>query len=91
MIAKLRGTWTGPTPGAVPGVSTELQKSIFSGPPTSAVSGTEAPKTTGEKEAEAEGQGPQGVKRPRDDESEGEAPMEEDESDVSMEASSDED
>lgn len=92
MIAKLRGTWSGPAPGAVPGVSTELQKSIFSGPPTSATTGAAAAKPPGENEDDAEGQGPQGVKRPRDEESDdGDAPMEEDESDVSMEASSDED
>ncbi|KAK2768828.1 U2 snRNP complex subunit msl1 [Arachnomyces sp. PD_36] len=90
IIAKLRGTWTAAS-GAAPGVSTELQKSIFSGPPTAAAPGTVPPKPAGEKDAEGD-QGPQGVKRPRDEESdEGDAPMEEDESDVSMEASSDED
>lgn len=92
VIAKLRGTWTGSASGAAPGVSTELQKSIFSGPPTSTAAGAVPAKPAGKKEAEAEGQGPQGVKRPRDEESDdGDAPMEEDESDVSMEASSDED
>ena len=92
MIAKLRGTYSGSTSGAAAGVSTELQRSIFSGPPTSTTAGAATTKPPGEKDAEADGQGPQGVKRPRDEESdEGDAPMEEDESDVSMEASSDED
>lgn len=61
-------------------MSTDLQKSIFNGPPGSIPV----------RPAEANGDS-HGTKRPRDDESdEGEAPMEED-SDVPMEASSDED
>lgn len=84
MIAKLRGTYVAPTAQAPAGVSTDIQRSIFAAPPGAAV--TAKP---------VEG-APQGVKRPREEEeeeeeeSEGEAPMEE-ESDVSMEASSDED
>ncbi|KAJ5157543.1 U1 small nuclear ribonucleoprotein A [Penicillium canariense] len=82
ILAKLRGTYTAPAGGAGPsGVSTDLQKSIFSGPP-GAIPARHATGANGE---------PQGVKRPRQDESdEEEAPMEED-SDVPMEASSDED
>lgn len=61
-------------------MSTDLQKSIFSGPP-----GTVPAKPTN-----VNGEG-QGLKRPREEESDAEdAPMEED-SDVPMEASSDED
>ncbi|KAH8693528.1 hypothetical protein BGW36DRAFT_398853 [Talaromyces proteolyticus] len=73
VINKLRGTYVAPTTGAnAPGaVSTDLQKSIFSAPPSAATAG---------------------IKRPREEESdEGEAPMDEDDSDVPMEASSDED
>jgi U2 small nuclear ribonucleoprotein B'' len=82
VIAKLRGTYVAPAAGAGPsGVSTDLQKSIFSGPP-----GTVPVQPATEVNGESHG-----VKRPREEESdEGEAPMEED-SDVPMEASSDED
>ncbi|KAF7712726.1 U1 small nuclear ribonucleoprotein A/U2 small nuclear ribonucleoprotein B family protein [Penicillium ucsense] len=82
ILAKLRGTYNPPTLGAAPvGASTDLQKSIFNGPP-----GAIPPRPAAETNGEAHG-----TKRPRQDESdEEEAPMEED-SDVSMEASSDED
>jgi len=86
VIAKLRGTYVGPISQAPAGVSTDLQKSIFNAPPGTAVSAKPAEGANGEHP-------PQGVKRPREEEeeeSEGEAPMEE-ESDVSMDASSDED
>ncbi|KAJ9212244.1 hypothetical protein DTO166G4_6188 [Paecilomyces variotii] len=86
VIAKLRGTYVGPISQAPAGVSTDLQKSIFNAPPGTAVSAKPAEGVNGEHP-------PQGVKRPREEEeeeSEGEAPMEE-ESDVSMDASSDED
>lgn len=83
MISRLRGTYIAPAVGAGPGgVSTDLQKSIFSGPP-GALPPRPVPEVNGEQR--------HGVKRPREEESdEGEAPMEED-SDVPMEASSDED
>ncbi|OOQ86073.1 RNA binding domain protein [Penicillium brasilianum] len=82
ILAKLRGTYNPPALGAAPvGASTDLQKSIFSGPP-GAIPSRPAAETNGDAH---------GVKRPRQDESdEEEAPMEED-SDVPMEASSDED
>ncbi|QKX62628.1 uncharacterized protein TRUGW13939_09789 [Talaromyces rugulosus] len=71
VISKLRGTYVAPTANAPAAFTTDLQKSIFSGPPAAVAAGT---------------------KRPRDEESdEGDAPMDEDESDVPMEASSDED
>ncbi|KAL2864562.1 U2 snRNP complex subunit MSL1 [Aspergillus lucknowensis] len=85
VIARLRGTYNVPvpTPGQISGVSTDLQKSIFSGPPGSVAL---PPRPPGEPNGMT-----QGTKRPREDESdEEEAPMEED-SDVPMEASSDED
>ncbi|PKY04012.1 RNA binding domain protein [Aspergillus campestris IBT 28561] len=86
VIAKLRGTYSAPS-GALPGiVTTDLQKSIFSGPPGSTAL---PPKPAGDVNGDA--QAAHGVKRPREDESdEEEAPMDE-ESDVPMEASSDED
>lgn len=79
-----------PTADTGAGASTELQKSIFNAPPSAlaadSTANAPAPILNGNKEA------PQGVKRPRDDESDaGEAPMEEDDSDAPMEASSDED
>lgn len=80
MIAKLRGTYIAPKDAAPAPVSTDLQKSIFSGPPGALPA--RPPANT------AEGHG---VKRAREEESDDEgAPMEED-SDVPMEASSDED
>ncbi|CAI7652161.1 hypothetical protein N7533_012500 [Penicillium manginii] len=77
VLAKLRGTYVAPVTEQ-PVVSTDLQKSIFSGPPGAIPA---RPNVNGEN---------QGVKRAREEESdEGEAPMDED-SDVPMEASSDE-
>ncbi|GMF80239.1 unnamed protein product [Aspergillus oryzae] len=86
VIAKLRGAYNVSTVAApAGGASTDLQKSIFSGPPGST---TLPSRPTGETNGEATSQG---VKRPREEESdEGEAPMDE-ESDVPMEDSSDED
>ena len=87
VFARLRGTYsvpvTAPVPNAAGGsISTDLQKSIFGAPP-----GTGAA-TLPNKPPEAATT--QGVKRPREGESdEDEAPMDED-SDVPMEASSDE-
>ncbi|RAH72708.1 U2 snRNP complex subunit MSL1 [Aspergillus aculeatinus CBS 121060] len=89
VIARLRGTYNlsvTTSGGQAVAASTELQKSIFGGPPGSA---TLPPKHTGE----VNGEEPtaHGLKRPREEESDEEdAPMDED-SDVPMEASSDED
>ncbi|GAB1202750.1 hypothetical protein APSETT445_001371 [Aspergillus pseudonomiae] len=86
VIARLRGAYNVSTTISAPagGASTDLQKSIFSGPPGS----TALPSRPTEMNGEAASQG---VKRPREEESdEGEAPMDE-ESDVPMEDSSDED
>jgi U2 small nuclear ribonucleoprotein B'' len=91
VIAKLRGTYNVPTAGptAGAGLATDLQRSIFGAPP-SAVATTGKPSADVGKEEES--RGAQGVKRPREEESdEGEAPMDEEDSDVPMEASSDED
>lgn len=87
---------------AAPGtevVTTELQQSIFNAPPSSAA--TQAlPKVPpvakatdiGKDATSVNREGPQGVKRRRDDESDDEgSPMEEGDSDAPMEASSDED
>lgn len=90
VIARLRGTYVPPqeTAGPVAGASTDLQKSIFSGPPR--------PELPSKPPEDANGvpvpQATHGVKRPREEEAsdEEEAPMDE-ESDVPMEASSDED
>ncbi|KAL2828654.1 RNA-binding domain-containing protein [Aspergillus cavernicola] len=85
VISRLRGAYNVPVtaPGQTSGVTTDLQKSIFSGPPGSAALPPKPPR-------DPDGAN-QGVKRPREEESdEGEASMEED-SDVPMEASSDED
>ena len=72
--------------------TTELQQSIFNAPPASAATtAAKAPQTATNGMA-ADADGPKGVKRGRDDESDDEgAPMEEDDSDAPMEASSDED
>ncbi|KAL4896409.1 RNA binding domain protein [Aspergillus ambiguus] len=89
VIARLRGTYSLAAPGTAgqtAATSTDLQKSIFSGPPGSMAL---PPKPVGEPNGETPAT--HGVKRPREEESdEGEAPMDED-SDVPMEASSDED
>ena len=78
--------------------TTELQQSIFNAPPSSATTAAAATaQTTKASRAttngvEADTDGPKGIKRGRDDESDDEgAPMEEDDSDAPMEASSDED
>ncbi|MCJ1373507.1 U2 snRNP complex subunit msl1 [Loxospora ochrophaea] len=99
-IAKLDGTYRMPDAAANATTSTELQKSIFDAPPSAAVAALPAkvePKpapiaeTAGANGTAGDGDGPQGLKRRREEESEDEgAPMEED-SDVSMEASSEED
>ncbi|KAJ5550687.1 hypothetical protein N7535_001371 [Penicillium sp. DV-2018c] len=78
VIAKLRGTYVAPVDAGPAPVSTDLQKSIFSGPP-----GAAPPRPAADTSAEGHG-----VKRARE-ESDEEAPMDED-SDVPMEASSDE-
>jgi U2 small nuclear ribonucleoprotein B'' len=94
VIAKLRGTYNVPSAAATAGVSmsTELQKSIFGAPPSAAAAATAVPPAEGVNGTRGEAQGHQGVKRLREEESdEGEAPMDEEESDVPMEASSDED
>ena len=80
--------------------TTALQQSIFGAPPSSLpVPVTAPPPSTqvlepaknGDMDVDGEGDGPKGVKRAREDESDDEgAPMEED-SDAPMEASSDED
>lgn len=91
IINKLRGTFE--TSVVVP-EPTELQRSIFNAPPPSHLpKPLPVPVANGVKPEEAASPGPQGIKRPREEESEGEgAPMEEDdESDAPMEASSDED
>lgn len=92
IIAKLRGTYNVPTPAPSAGVSTDLQKSIFGGPPgATAPAPTAKPPEAVNGAKEGPAPAPQGVKRPREEESDAEeAPMEED-SDVPMEASSDED
>lgn len=78
--------------------TTELQQSIFNAPP-SALAGlppkvpSAAPKgDVNLKGADEAAEGPQGLKRRRDDESDDEGePMEEGDSDAPMEASSDDD
>lgn len=88
VLARLRGTYNVPPPSAAgPGAgASDLQKSIFSGPPRSTVLPS---KPTGDVNGET--QPAHGIKRPREEASdEEEAPMDE-ESDVPMEASSDED
>lgn len=80
VISKLRGTYVAPVEAAPAPVSTDLQKSIFGGPP-----GALPARPTTEANGEAHG-----LKRPREEESDNEeTPMDED-SDVPMEASSDE-
>lgn len=74
--------------------TTELQQSIFGAPPSSLPApSAKAPQAVekGGMDVDGDGDGPKGVKRAREDESDDEgAPMEED-SDAPMEASSDED
>lgn len=88
IIAKLRGTYN-PTAAAAQGVSTDLQKSIFNAPPSAATIAAPAPTAAVGAAPNSTDEGPKGTKRPREEESEGEAPMDE-ESDVPMEDSSDE-
>lgn len=97
-IAKLDGTYRMPTVGQGAVTSTELQQSIFNAPPSSlsalppSAANFQKPPDTAMNGVKSDGDAPQGVKRRRDDESDGEdAPMEEDDSDAPMEASSDED
>jgi U2 small nuclear ribonucleoprotein B'' len=97
-IAKLDGTFAMPTKTPAPGevAATELQQSIFGGPPGSFAlnsasegAGLKPPGVA----SPAAAPSPQGVKRRREDEgSEDDQPMdEESDGDASMEASSDED
>lgn len=93
IIAKLRGSFEAPAPTAAL-ETTETQRSIFNAPPPSSLPKPPvAPPPNGLRPEEAASLGPQGLKRPREEESdEEEAPMEEDdEGDAPMEASSDED
>lgn len=89
MISRLRGTYNVPitvSTGPSGGVSTDLQKSIFGAPFGAAALPIKPAETMVGEPPVAHG-----VKRPREEESdEEEAPMDED-SDVPMEASSDED
>ena len=67
-------------------MSTDLQRSIFGAPPSTATVGLAvkpAEVVNGTREGDA--QVSQGIKRPREEESDGEAPMDEDESDAPME------
>ncbi len=97
-IAKLDGTYRMPVVAAGAVTSTELQQSIFNAPPSSlsapppSAASSLKPPDTATNGVKSDMDGPQGVKRRRDDESDAEdAPMEEDDSDAPMEASSDED
>lgn len=95
-IAKLDGTYRMPTAATNQTTSTELQQSIFNAPPSSVPTGAPPPSLPKPPDSQAngtkiDGDGPHGIKRGRDDESDDEgAPMEEDDSDAPMEASSDE-
>ncbi|KAL8924660.1 MAG: hypothetical protein Q9208_003975 [Pyrenodesmia sp. 3 TL-2023] len=96
-IAKLDGTYRMPTAASNQTTSTELQQSIFNAPPSLVATGAPPPSLPKPPVSQAngtnvDGDAPHGVKRGRDEESDGEgAPMEEDDSDAPMEASSDED
>lgn len=97
-IAKLDGTYRMPSAATKQTTSTELQQSIFNVPPSSAAAGAPLaasllkPPDTKTNGTDVDGDEPHGVKRGRDEESDDEGvPMEEDESDAPMEASSDED
>jgi U2 small nuclear ribonucleoprotein B'' len=98
-IAKLDGTYRMPTVAGTAVATTELQQSIFNAPPSSVTADAGPPglpnppptSTNGVRETESATLSNQGVKRPREEESDEEdAPMEEDDSDAPMEASSDE-
>ena len=96
-IAKLDGTYKMPVAAGNEVTTTELQQSIFGAPPSSLSAppapGAKVPETAekGDMHVDGEGEGPKGLKRAREEESDDEGePMEED-SDAPMEASSDED
>ncbi|CAD6575605.1 MAG: U2 snRNP complex subunit msl1 [Alectoria sarmentosa] len=99
-IAKLDGTYRMLVAAGNEITTTQLQQSIFGAPPSSlpaplpSVSGaqvTEASTDKGKMDVDGEEDGPKGVKRGREDESDNEeAPMEED-SDAPMEASDEDD
>lgn len=86
IIPKLRGTFE-PPQATTTSEATDLQKSIFNAPPSGIPS---KPVENGVKSPD--NGGPQGVKRPRDEEEEDEqsdAPMEEDDDDAPMQEDSD--
>jgi hypothetical protein len=94
VFTRLEGVYKPPSV-ATTTTATDLQQSIFNATPSTLPTAGSAPGqlrapaavTNGSK---SEDEGPQGVKRRREDESDAEeAPMEEDDDDVSMEASSD--
>lgn len=96
-IAKLDGTYKMPVAAGNEVTTTELQQSIFGAPPSSLPAppapSAKVPETAekGDTHVDGEGEGPKGLKRAREEESDDEGePMEED-SDAPMEASSDED
>ena len=96
-IAKLDGTYKMPVAAGNEVTTTELQQSIFGAPPSSLPAppapSAKVPEAAekGDMDVDREGEGPKGLKRAREEESDDEgAPMEED-SDAPMEASSDED
>lgn len=98
-IAKLDGTYRMPVAPGNEVITTELQQSIFNAPPSSVAAQipSKAPiaakaSGVGKDITSVSEEGPQGVKRRRDDESDDEgSPMEEGDSDAPMDASSDED
>ncbi|KAL9605107.1 MAG: hypothetical protein Q9219_000041 [cf. Caloplaca sp. 3 TL-2023] len=97
-VAKLDGTYRMPTAANTQPAISELQQSIFNAPPSSLSAGAPPPPASF-KEPGVQANGPKndegethGIKRGRDEESDDEgAPMDEDDSDAPMEASSDED
>lgn len=99
-VAKLDGTYKMPATAGSEVTSTALQQSVFGAPPSSLPALVEAPvssaetpgvKASGEMDVDSREDGPKGVKRSREEESDHEeAPMDED-SDAPMDASSDED
>lgn len=97
-VAKLDGTYKMPVAPGTEIVTTALQQSVFGAPPSSLPAPVSIPATKphelkedGGMDVDNEEDGPKGVKRGREEESDDEgAPMEED-SDAPMDASSDED
>lgn len=97
-VAKLDGTYKMPVAAGNEVTTTALQQSIFGAPPSSLPAPVPAPPAkaleankNGGMDVDSGRDGPKGVKRAREEESDDEgAPMEED-SDAPMEASSDED